>query len=1342
MVDLYTLRDFDIHIELEPGALFLGTRDGTTDSGIVTFQSLLIKEEGIFKVKATGTDVYSNYSDSFHVINTEAVDRIKLNSTEKSYRTGDYFMVNCYLFNYSGLAFLNKSNVVLYTFAQDFNGDYQLTANNGTVSFNVSVSDIGKIEFKAYSSNDTKDPTVETLKVNIYDKLCKDLDEDYYCKACVSLAEFDDNGICKCKANTYEYNYACLCIKGYHLKDGSCVPCGNHFLTKDLSGSIQDDLKTIKIDFGRQVNTSLYEDCLKVLLLPSSLSSYKLVCTWLSQFSLSLTSDSYIPNLSFSISLLPALVPSTPVCVIYSEAEIQVSPCKLKPLPSIQLLAADSYSIRCSTTNLLLSLQPVKNEYSISWTVILNTFNLIEIRDQPSITIEKSYLKAGQLLVKVNISSILASKPVSLEKLIELNDDVVLDLKLSLPYYNQVYRSDGISIKASTYDTCSTSTSQLEYTWKYVSSFDLDFASILASNSLQDSLAFSASLLEVGNTYSFQVTVKKNNLQASQVISFEVKPQDLVISFDTWGGVTGTKQNLQVNSVVSDPDEQGASIVYEWTCTQGSQSCYDHGVNIINNPASSSLTVNSSHLHHGSTYTFKLTVVNGFKKASKEIEFIANKNFKADIQMASLPSSSPAGSPMLILPNITTSATLSFRWSFSPQLRDPWSYDSKNLYVSIPQNTLTPGITYKLTLYIKDSSLEKFGFSTFIKCPAGPSCSSFDSYEEGKYCVMKINNCKSDFGLLTYQFGVIYNTTIYDKMTLKITSPEAKFIVKNDSTKAFVEVCDSITCETFVTLIQRNSRRQLDTLEDAEDFIKNPEDVLQAIYLYGDSLNSTQYEFLYQKFLEFFSNAHLDQGLFYLYLEKMNVVLSRSDSISKYVFRDIINVFAQEYEDKQYYLSPEQMNTLLNSIDAYVIQNSTIYNLKLLDRLAKIYLNNSFPTSSEIIHSDGYFFYIQRMTGKQLSGIVLRFDGWAITMPKNKTVDPNTIYDLIITKLNSTDEVISIKVYKVGYLQGYNLVFTDREEDQLNVNSSGTVSLFYEIDSGYHYKCKILDYEEEKWTTTGCSIETLDSDLTETKFDNICTMKLARVSKKCPFNFYPNVALGALILIFSYLFFVINRNDQVRRGFLKPKTYLTMHPIISLLFVQRYRVRVNTLMQILTNLLLLFALIGFMHNYFAFPLKASYDNYEKFLDYHAEIGAIGFAISQAFILPCFALNTFLYVDNKYFWYMNAARAAVALPSIGGIIAMSIIYCGQFTYRWLINFVIFCPAQLIFLEGIYAFLFEMCIGEDQSRFKRVSTIKFFNGSDSEENDSMNERQAGYLFKVYKANKVVPVSESQQ
>ena len=1342
MADLYTLRDFDIYIELEPGALFLGTRTGTTSSGMITFEDLLIKEEGIFKVKASGTGVYSNSSESFDVVNTEGVGKIVLSSSQKMYRTGDYFLVNCHLFNYSGLEFLYLADVVLYTFAQEFTGEDELVTSTGTGSFNVSVSKIGKIEFKAYSSNDTKDPLVETLKVNIYDKLCKDLDEDYYCEACVSLAEFDDKGVCKCKANAYEHDYACFCTKGYHLKDGSCVACGNHFLTQDLSGSIQDDLKTIKINFDRQVNTSLHEDCLKVLTLPPSLSSFNLVCTWLGQFSLSLTSSSYIPNLGFSVSLLPVLVPQTPVCVLYSEAKVEISPCKLKQLPSIQLLAPDSYSIRCSTFDLLLSLQPVKNEYSVTWTIILNSFNLMEIKDQSSISIEKTYLKAGELLVKVNISSVLASKPVSLSKSINLTNEATLDLKLSLPYYNQVYRSDQISVKASTYDACSSSTAEYEYTWQYISPQVLDFASISASNSLPDSLAFAASLLDVKNVYSFQVTVTKKDLQASQVISFEVKPQDLAILFDTWGGVTGTKQNLQVRALVSDPDEAGASIVYEWTCSQGRQSCYNKGVNIINEATSASLTVNSSHLHHGLTYTFKLTAVNGYKKASKEIEFVANKNFKAGVQMASLPSSSASGSPLVVLPNITTAAALTFRWAFSPQLRDPWSYDSKNLYVSVPQNSLTPGTTYRLTLYIKDSSLEKFAFSTFIKCPAGPSCSSFDSYEEGKYCVMKVNNCKSDYGLLTYQFGVIYNASIYDKMTLKITSPEAKLIVKNDSTKAFVEVCNSYTCRTLVTFMQRGTRRQLDTLDDAEDFIRNPEDILQAIYLYGDSLNSTQYEFLYLKFLEFFSNVQMDQGLFYLYLEKMNVVLTRSDSISKFVFRDIINVFAQEYEDKQYHLSPEQMNTLLNSIDAYVIQNSTIYNLKLLERLARIYLNNSFPTASEIVHSDGYFFYIQRMTGKQLSGVVLRFDGWAITMPKNKTVDPDTIYDLIITKLNSTDEVISIKVFKVGYLQGYNLVFTSRQEDSLNCTSPGTVSLYYEIDSGYHYKCKILDYDQDKWTTSGCSIETLDSDLTETSFDNICTMKLTKVSKKCPFNFYPIVALGVLLVIFSWLFFVINRNDQVRRGFLKPKTYLTMHPIISLLFVQRYRVRVNTLLQMIANLILMFALIGFMHNYFAFPLKASYDNYEKFLDYHAEIGAIGFAITQAFVLPCFALNTFLYVDNKYFWIMNAVRAAIALPSMGGIIAMSIIYCGQFTYRWLINCVIFVPAQVIFLEGIYAFLFEMCIGEDQSRFKRVSTIKFFNGSDSEENDSMNERQPGYLFKVYKSNKVVPVSESQK
>jgi hypothetical protein len=573
-------------------------------------------------------------------------------------------------------------------------------------------------------------------------------------------------------------------------------------------------------------------------------------------------------------------------------------------------------------------------------------------------------------------------------------------------------------------------------------------------------------------------------------------------------------------------------------------------------------------------------------------------------------------------------------------------------------------------------------------------------------------------------------------MTLKITSAETRLELKEDVEKVFVEVCDSFNCQNFLAIVKAR-RRGLNELEDAENMIKNPEDVLRAIYLYGDYLNSTQFTFLYEKFLMFFKSVQFDEATFYLYLEKMNVVLRRSDSINKYVFRDIIDVFVQEYKDKQYSLSRLQMTTLLNSIDAYVIQNSNLYNLRLLTLISQIYLNTTFPSSSPIIYSKGYFIYIQRLTGDELSGVTLRFPGWRIKMPVNKTIDLTKIYDLVIIKLNSSEEVISIKVFQVGYLSDYNLVFTESLEDDLNATSPGTIVMNYGIDSDYHYKCKVLNENTEKWKNDGCSLLSLESDLTETEFDGICTVKIAKVSKKCPFNFYPIVALGVIVFGFGGIFFLVNRNDQATKGFLKPKNYLTIHPIISLLFVQKYRVRANLIAQMFTNTILLFAMIGFLHNYFAYPLKASYEKYEKFLDYHAEIGAIGFAGCQIYILPCFFLNSFLPINNKYFMIMNIIRLLVLLPSISGIIAMSIIYCGQFTFRWLINFVIFLPAQVFFLEAIYSFFIEICIGEDQSRFKRVSTLKFPNAGESDDFDSSDPRQQqGYLFKVFKMNKVSP------
>ena len=1336
--DIYGLRDFNISINLVPYGELVGVRNGLSADGKIQFTGLVAKNSGIFQVQASGAEIITNTSLEFTVIDTDKVSSIELSSEVGSLREGEFISIDAILYDYYGDAIVYNTTVYLFTFSQDFEGNSSALTDQGRATFEIKLNTIGSFEFQAYSLNDSADVSVSKLTIYVTDKLCEDLNPDYTCKTCKSDSEML-SGSCECKATSYYTANTCQCLAGYLKKSGECKKCGNYFAPHMLEGSISNDLLSITIIFASSILESGKINCGKAIKLPSSLSDYNFECYWLNSYSFKLLTTKKLVLPSFTIKVLPGLTPSPELCI--EEEEELVLKVRLTSkfkFESIEIIAPESFSVYCSSESLLISAYPLKAEYNYEWATLLNN-HVNTTYTTYSVLIPNSLLAEGYLEIFLKVTSSLSSSSVNQYKNITVTNSPCIYVQFNLPNILHIKASDDLNIKASSFDSCSSDTEKFDYKWQYLSGGELGFEDMLKNSLRKESVFIPGYTLLVDNTYEFKVTASRNGVTGTAYLTVYVDPAEVEISFDIWSGVVSINKDLIINSKIIDPNWPSSSIFYEWTCTQDGKTCKNEkNEDLISAKDHSWIKIKNTNLVLDSSYSFKLVVTTYKISSEKEIEITVQGNFTGILNLPTISRQLSSSKSLFIVPNLSTTENYKFKWSFSPQLPDPWATEHSNLYFHLPKYQLENGQVYLISLTIQDSDNENFVFSSFIEVPAAPNCENFKATQIDPVWLLEIENCVSDYLPITYEYGVLYDNGRFDKFTFKTSNPQYKMTLKDSENRVFVHVCNDYNCQVYIQRVENaSSSRQLSSLDDVKKMIKNPEDVLTAIYLYGDLLNSTEYEYLSENLLALFQTEQFDSNVFFMFLEKMEIVLLRNNSVSTEVFHDYMDLLLGSLEKYQFTLSYNQMLVLLTSIENYVIKNSTVYNLDLLDKLAFYYLNYSIP-STEVVYSGEYFIYIQRLMGAELESLSLDFGDFFIVLPTNISINKVAIYDLVIIKINSTNEVISIKVYNVGLAEGYNLIYTERLDDTLQVASPGKVTLNYEIDNSYHYKCYVLD-SDDSWVDDGCDIQALDSNMTEAEFDQFCVFSIKNLGKKCPFNFYPLVALGAIIIVQLILVIRINRKDQDMKAKLKPRSYFTLHPLMSLLISQRYRIRVNILLQMFSNTLLLFALIGFLHNFLAAPLRPSYNAYEAFLNSHVEIGAIAFGVTQVYTIPFYLATTLAPFTNLNFWILNSFRILVTCPSLAGVVWMSINYCGQYTFRWLINFVIFCPMQIVFLEAIYAFLVEIFLKEDRGRFKSIASIgsNKIGFESNDELDSLNNagRSAsatnpGYLFKVYK------------
>lgn len=140
----------------------------------------------------------------------------------------------------------------------------------------------------------------------------------------------------------------------------------------------------------------------------------------------------------------------------------------------------------------------------------------------------------------------------------------------------------------------------------------------------------------------------------------------------------------------------------------------------------------------------------------------------------------------------------------------------------------------------------------------------------------------------------------------------------------------------------------------------------------------------------------------------------------------------------------------------------------------------------------------------------------------------------------------------------------------------------------------------------------------------------------------------------------------------------------------------------LCNYLILYCLIGVLEIYYHDPQNSTKKPYGDYYESSIYPGVIAWAISQGFVIPCFFINSFstrttlsVYIQAGIWFVLDAA-------SILGIIYMTVTYCQEYTFYWIINILIFTGCQII-VEMIYTLLVRLLLPQS-SKLGKVSGIR--------------------------------------
>ncbi|OMJ70773.1 hypothetical protein SteCoe_31168 [Stentor coeruleus] len=308
-----------------------------------------------------------------------------------------------------------------------------------------------------------------------------------------------------------------------------------------------------------------------------------------------------------------------------------------------------------------------------------------------------------------------------------------------------------------------------------------------------------------------------------------------------------------------------------------------------------------------------------------------------------------------------------------------------------------------------------------------------------------------------------------------------------------------------------------------------------------------------------------------------------------------------------------------------------------------------------------------------------------LKIPKSIIINSDSIYDIeyLIYPLVNNEVKFEVNFCISGTYINNNLNLVTQNNTELDTETI-YATIQGEFSNNKKYECAYL-LPDQTWSTNGCIIFDLINKKITMALSHQSTFKVYEISSSYSgvIGIGPIITTCVLLIITILLiiaFYIIDKNinDEAEH-----KNKYIVYPIANLFIRQSNGKRISSVMYLFFTYIVMLCLIGLISQIFKSPIDDNYSKYKIFTISDIYSGVIGWILTQLFSIPIYF---FLFNDKVSLKCIKIVRIIAIIISflcVISIIIMTVFYCRQFTFCWIINFFIFMPLQLL-LETIFAY----------------------------------------------------------
>ncbi|OMJ79031.1 hypothetical protein SteCoe_21014 [Stentor coeruleus] len=1229
--------------------------------------------------------INNSYYEEPRCILDDGIDLIMLSGSKEVIEYGQTLTVFVLLFeNY--LMYTDELEVTLYSSDLKFEGNNKVITNTGIAEFSIKFAGLGKTTLTARSSRDLNDVEITSFDVYSTDPLCSVLDSEEKCLKCINLSDFVE-GFCTCIENSYYDESSCLCNDGY-FDDllNNCQKCSNQFSDKDIVSYYNSDYKEITVEFIENVMNS-GQSCDKVVTLPSSYEDIYLQCSWINSKTFILIFSEQLPAVNIDITIDSSLVPLKKLCNFYQqETIITVKMIYDLPYPVLDIISPSICSIPCLQEDPIVKHAIVSTDFEYSWSASSSSqslINYIEGQNLPVLTLSKDLLVSEDLYIYATVKSILYGTESSKSILIKVTNQYLFTVGFDYGSQISVNSFSPLLIKAQVLSSCNV-VGAFTYSWKYYSDSLLDLDYILQNSPRPDTIYLPPNTLSENKNYIIEAnaTLSQTGAYGIAQISIDVMINELKLKLNRWGGTIGSDIDLEIIATVENSENMDLSIDYEWSCKEGSVECIGNNGNALYSSTSGNiLTITKDQLRNGAIYLFKVVASTVQNNAEQEVEFKIDNQAKGEIIIETSELVIDNSKNYKLVSKIIPPSESTFSWDFDPDLNSNSNIDFTNSFIIIPPFSLQVGSTYKVTLTMSPASASSIIAYTFISRSNPPTCNSFKSEKLSNKYYLEGISCSSSQSVLYYQFG--YSTDKKYWVTNSSPLSSASVFIDDNAEKLLMEVCDDYECTLYENpAANSKQRRELAIIDDFLDSITNYDDIPSAVIYYVKKADSKDtYNTIVLTMGNYFYSEIISDANFNLYISCLYSVLENSTYVSPEIFTYLNNLTIYILSEYPESCSNSEAESIVDSFSEYISLLEYIDLHNFFSAMKNSWFQDKLPGESFLNIEGKLNIYSNRLISSNLPNLDLSFSHSNISIPADLEIDNNIIIDIFYAKYTLNDDFFELSFYESGTYIDYSLVITESKEIQLISESKIQVEINGTYNLDMNHECQYYNYTNS-WENSGCDIIKISETKVTASLDHLSSFRINEFSKQCEIGRGPVIAMGVLILICCFLVGIFLKLDYNNEDYPKHDPFLFVYPYSNSFYLQPYFRRSILTLQILGNFIVLFCLIGVLEVYFNSPEEKSADDYGDYFESSIYSGAAAWAITQGFIIPFFLYNCIIEKSRLGLAIQGTILAICAVASIIGIIYMTVVYCSEYTFYWIINILIFTPIQIV-LDTLYA-----------------------------------------------------------